>query len=1030
MKLKTKKNTRFSGFAFLLMLVFASFSISNVQAQDKISGVVKDALGNTLPGVNILYKGTSIGAVTDFDGEFTIQKSASSKTLVFSFIGYKTSEVLVGNKSEINVTLEEEAQGLDEVVIIGYAAVKREKVLGSLSSIKSESIEQATPVNAFDAIQGKLSGVQILSNGGPGDGFDIRIRGVSTFGGAGTNPLYVVDGQQLEDIDNLNPDDIASLEVIKDGATAAIYGSKAANGVVLITTRQGKSGKIKVGITSVTGINQLVGDIRVANSRQRALYDLLKAPRGLVGSNSIERDTLSLLRTNSFDLQKLVTRPAIRQQINVSVNGGSETAKFYWNTGYTNEDGIVLRSDYKRITSLLKLDFDVSKKFKVGTKFNLSFEEQNGLNESQVFQQIVERIPYYPVFEQDGTYSPEFSGRANPLAETLATLKRRDYRAQLFSYAQLEILPNLILRSTVGLNYRLNKFNRFNPIITVNPNVPIPTGGESFLNTYDIQQENYLNYKKSWKNHDIGFFGGMQIQKYSIENFDISARFNNDYVQTFGNTDPLFITVGNRTANRRHSLYSLFAGFNYDYKNKYLISGTYRRDGSSRFGENNKYGNFPSISVGWKVHKESFLKSSKTISNLMFRASYGIVGNERISDYEFTGVFGTGFNYNGLGGIAPVRLGNDELRWEETASTNLGLDLGMFKNRFNLNVDVWKKTTTDLLAMVPLPEESGFSNIRKNVGSIDNKGIDITVSGTIFKKKGFTWNSSFNIAYQENKVTQLDGGTPFESGFYKIEEGQPIGNIFGYRNLGIYQFKESNAYDDNGVRLTPVFDATGAFLNYTLNGSEYTGTVNKMRVGNTILQGGDIIWEDLDGDFRVTEADRQIIGNGLAKIFGGFSNEFKFKNFSVSFLFDYSFGQDIYRRWDEARNDLNSNNETPGPDRIEGAWINEGDITPYPRLNRVAQNRNAPNSFFVSSGDFIKLRYIRLDYSIPKIAIDKFKGVEGISINLAINNVLTWTNYLGFNPELGNRGNPLNPGFDTLRYPNDREIILGLKIQL
>jgi len=219
-------------------------------------------------------------------------------------------------------------------------------------------------------------------------------------------------------------------------------------------------------------------------------------------------------------------------------------------------------------------------------------------------------------------------------------------------------------------------------------------------------------------------------------------------------------------------------------------------------------------------------------------------------------------------------------------------------------------------------------------------------------------------------------------------------------------------------------------LNYTLNGSEYTGTVNKMRVGNTILQGGDIIWEDLDGDFRVTEADRQIIGNGLAKIFGGFSNEFKFKNFSVSFLFDYSFGQDIYRRWDEARNDLNSNNETPGPDRIEGAWINEGDITPYPRLNRVAQNRNAPNSFFVSSGDFIKLRYIRLDYSIPKIAIDKFKGVEGISINLAINNVLTWTNYLGFNPELGNRGNPLNPGFDTLRYPNDREIILGLKIQL
>ena len=742
---------------------------------------------------------------------------------------------------------------------------------------------------------------------------------------------------------------------------------------------------------------------------------------------------MSLLKANSFDLQDLVTRGAVRQQTNVGIRGGNDKAKYYWNTGYVDEEGIALNSDFKRLTTLLKVDFDVSKKFKVGTKLNLTFDEQNGLNESQVFSQLVSRVPYYPVFEPDGSYSPEFGGRANPLAETTATQKNRNYRAQIFNYAQLEILPKLTIKSTLGVNYRFNKFNVFNPIITANPNNPIPNGRERYNSSYDIQQENFLNYKNTWGKHDLGAFGGMQIQRWVIENFDIASDFNNEYVETFNNADPLRVTIGNSTENRRHSLYSLFAGFNYDYGNKYFVSGTYRRDGSSRFGANNKYGNFPSLSVGWKMNKESFLQDSKTINNLMLRASYGIVGNERISDYEFTGAFSTGYIYNGVGGIVPSRLGNDELRWEETASTNLGLDLGMFKNRFNLNLDVWKKETTDLLAFVPLPEESGFSSIRKNVGAVENIGIDIGLSGTILKSKDFSWNSSFNISFQENEVTKLDGGTPFEAGFYKIEEGQPIGNIFGFNNLGVYQYDESNAYSPDGTRLTPNFGADGTFVNYTLNGSEYTGTVNKMRSGNTDLIGGDIIWEDLDGDFVITADDRQTIGNGLAKYFGGFVNNFKYKNFGLAFLFDYSFGQDIYSRWDEARNDLNSNGETPGPDRIEGAWREQGDITVYPRLTRTTQyapNRNAPNSFFVTKGDYIKLRYVRLNYDLPKTTLDKLNGFKAISLSLAVNNVLTWTDYLGFNPELGNRGNPLNPGIDNLRYPNDREIILGLKVQL
>lgn len=1025
-----KKRAAISSLCLLLIFAFSSFGTLHSQAQNRISGTVIDVNGMPLLGVNVIQKGTSNGTVTDFDGNYELNLVSGTRTIVFSYVGYLTKEIPVESQTQISVTLEEDAEALDEVVVIGYTPVSRKNVLGSLSTVKSESLEQAAPVSALDAAQGKIAGVQILSNGGPGDGFDIRIRGVSTFGGAGTSPLYVVDGQQLDDIDNLNPDDIASFEVVKDGATAAIYGAQAANGVVIITTKRAKAGELQVNINSITGYNQLVGDLRVSNTRQRERYDRLKVNGTSAGGNSIERDTLSQLRRYSYDLQELVTRPAIRNQTNVGIQGGSEKAKFYWNTGYTNEEGIAIRSDYKRLTSMLKLDVDVSDKFSAGAKMNLTYDEQNGLNESQVFQQIVERIPYYPVFEPNGSYSPEFGGRANPIAETLATQKTRNYRGQLFSYAQLEILPNLTAKSTFGINYRFNKLNIFNPIITQNPNNPVPNGRERFINNYNLQQENFINYKNTWDNHTLGAFAGMQIQRNSAELFDVSGDFSNEYIESFNNVDPLNLAIGNGTENSANSLFSLFSGFNYDYKNKYLLSGTFRRDGSSRFGKNNKYGNFPSLSVGWKINQESFFEEVDAINNLMLSATYGVVGNDRISNYEFTGAFGAGYVYNGVGGIVPIRLGNEELKWEETASTNLGLDLGMFRNRLILNVDLWKKETTDLLALVPLPEESGFSSIRKNVGAIDNKGIDISLSGTILKTKDFSWNSSFNISYQENEVTQLEGGTPFESGFYKIEEGEPIGNIFGFENLGVYQYDESNAYTDDGVQLTPNFDDSGEFVNYTLNGSEFTGEVNQIKFGNRILEGGDIIWEDIDGDFSITESDRQIIGNGLAKYFGGFTSDFKYKNFSFGFLLDYSFGQDIYRRWDEARNDLNSNGETPGPDRIENAWVEPGDVTVYPRLNRVPQNRYAPNSFFVTKGDYIKLRYVRLNYDFPKEFINNTKFLKSMSLNLAVNNVLTWTDYIGFNPELGNRGNPLNPGLDTLRYPNDREIVLGLKIQM
>lgn len=1013
-----------------LSLFFFMFLAFQVHAQTKtITGTVTSEDGSPVPGVNVVQKGTTNGTATDFDGKYTLDLQGGLDILEFSYIGFATQDIKVGNLRSINVTMTEDTQSLDEVVIIGYAPVDREKVLGAMSTVDSKEIVQVTPTNSFEAVQGRLSGVQILSNGGPGAGFDIRIRGIATFS-SGTSPLYVVDGQQLTNIDNLDPSDIKTFEVLKDGATAAIYGSRGANGVVLITTKSGSAGGVKIDVTANTAYTTLNGSLPLSNTRQRVLYeDIQRSNQTALTAN--QRDSLSLLLRNSFDLQKLITRPAVRQQVNIGVSGGDEKTKVYWNTGYLDQEGVVVNSSYKRLNSRFKMDFKASKKFTLGTNLNLSFEEQYGLNENQVFQQMVERIAYFPVFEPDGSYSPEIAGRQNPLAEAqLRTQRSRNYRANLFNYAEYKILPSLSFKSTLGINFRYRKDNDFEPILTQNPNNPIPKGAEENQLSYDIQQENFFNYIQKFGDHSVSAFAGMQLQKYWFEGLGIGANFLTDNIETFNNVDPLTLAINTgQTENENHTLFSLFAGFNYDYKNKYLVGATIRRDGSSRFGEENKYGVFPSVTLGWRVSGENFMADSNVINNLLFRYSYGQTGNENIGNYEFTSTYAPGAIYNGVSGIFPATLGNSAISWENTISNNIGMDLGMFNNRFNLSVDVWSRLTEDLLATVPLAEESGYSGIRQNIGSVENRGIDIALSGTILQSDNFTWSSSFNISFLENEVKELAGGTSFQSGNYLIEEGQPIGNIYGYKNLGIYQYDESNAYSEQGVRLTPNFDSDGAFVNYTLNGQEYTGTVNQMRNAGQVLRGGDIIWDDVSGDYDITVDDRQIIGNGLPKYFGGFSNDFTYKNFSFGFLLDYTFGNDLYRNYDEARNDLNSANETPGPDRIEGAWRNPGDITEFPRLARVAQNRERPNSFYVTPGDYIRLRYVRFEYRLAPDYLNRIDWINAVSFNLSFNNWYTWTNYVGYNPELGSRGNALQPGIDNLRYPNTRDIILGLRVQ-
>lgn len=995
---------------------------------ETVTGLVKEEDGSPMIGVSIQVKGTTIGASTDVNGKFKISVPNSKSILVFTFVGYEPKEVVVGNQSNFEVTMKADQKVLNEVVVVGYATVNRRDILGSVGSVKAKEIEQTTPVGALDAVQGRIAGVQINSLGGPGEGSSIRIRGVSTFEG-GANPLFIVDGQQLDDINNLNPNDIASFEVLKDGASAAIYGSKSANGVIIITTKSGKTDDLKLNVDYSHVINNLASNLPLANTKQRFIYENVRANRD--PNVLINSDSLNSIFNYSPDVQASLYRPSSRNQLNLSLSGGKKGVSFYWNNGILDEQGVIINTQYQRFSTRLKVDTDIRKKITAGTTLNISYETKKGLNEQSVFEHLIARIPYFPLFEPDGSYSPEIAGRQNPLAEAGATRRdTRNFRLQSQSFIQINILPGLNFKSTLGVNFRLLKINNFDPTIVQTIGRPA-TGYEGMELSHDYQQENFFTFRKKLKKHNFTAILGNQIQNWNIESTDLRAiAFNSDNIQTFNNVASLDLG-GTTTDKSAHSLTGYFGSLSYDFNGKYLINGTLRRDGSSRFGSKKRFGYFPSASIGWRISSEPFMSNIKSVvSNLMFKASYGTNGNERIGDYNSLLLYSPGVYYNGVNAVSISQLSNPNLSWESTKSTNFGLNASLFKDKLNIEVDFWRKQTSDLLYNVPLPKETGFRTIRKNIGSIQNEGIDISINTTPYRTKDFEWSTNFNITFLQNKVLELADGTQFESGSFLIQEGQPLGNIFGYKNLGVFPYDQSNAFTDAGVQLTPVFQE-GKFVKYTLDGADYTGKVNKLRLGTRVLAGGDIRWADLNNDFSIDgQNDRTVIGNGTAKYFGGFNNDFRYKDLTLSFLIDYNFGNEIYRNYDFIRNDLNSANETPSPDRIDLSWRKQGDIAPYASLDRGRTNNAiGPNSQYVSRGDYIRWRSLRLNYSVPQSFYKKVKWVSGVSFNFSVNNLFTFTNYPGYNPDLGST-NALQTGLDNLKYPNRRDFIMGLRFQI
>ena len=1015
----------------------------NAQTSGKVSvkGVVLDEAGETLPGATVTEKGTKNVAATDLDGKFTIKVSKSGATLIVSYVGYVTKEVT--SKPDMKVILSENSKNLDEVVVVGYGTMKKRDVTGAISSISSKDIEQKMATNVFEALQGQTAGIQIISGSGqPGETSSIKIRGTSTFSADGVKPLYIVDGIPLDDIDGINPTDIASMEILKDAASAAIYGSRSANGVIIITTKQGEAGKPRIDVKYNHSWGTLSHKLAQANRADRRYYDNARRQYFLdnnIGNadESIQmiQDSLNVFFNVDNDYQDMILQTAQKDQVDISVGGGSDKIKYFINTGYFNERGIVPNTAFQRLTTRINSDYKPVKWMNMGSRIALTYSKKEGINENALLNAMLSRRPYFSTYYPDGSLVGVFNGQKNPIAQVEYTTDFTDaYKGNFYQFFEFDIYKGLKFRTNIKANFSLSKRKKLYPSIITDEWQKSNEGGSYNYLGWNWMNEDYFSYSHKWGDHNFSAMAGFSAQRWSNQNeILVGTNSSTDYIYTMNAFASNLNQTSTGTWQTSHSLASLFARITYDYKGRYLLTANVRRDGSSRFAENNKWGNFPSASVGWRISDEKFMQFAKpALDDAKIRVSYGVTGNESIGNYDYVYTYSPSTVYDGVGGVSATRIGKDNLKWEETKQFDIGLDLSFWNSRLTATFDYYDKYTSGLLADYELPKESGFSTMKTNVGEVSNRGFEVAIAGDIIRTKNFRWNASFNISRNINQIERLSEGKAYlEGDLWWMQEGGRIGDFYGYKYINVFQYDESNAFAEGSwQQLTPVFE-NGVFQNkYLLNGTEYTGKVLQKTLPNgKPFRGGDINWEEPEGsrDGIIDDNDRMIIGNALPDVTGGLSTQFTYKDWSLFISFYYSLGGEIYNFGEHNRNMFKYTGTTPSPDVIYNTWLKQGDIALYPRpYNDEYDNARYANSFYVEDGSFIRLQNVRLSYNLPKNWCRKC-GVKGINLYAFVNNALTWTKYSGFDPEFST-SDPLQIGRDNYRYPKKREYGVGMSV--
>lgn len=965
----------------LVLVLFVIVStISGIVGQRIIvSGKVSSGTDKLpIPGVTILEKNTQNGTITDIDGKYSIETRANS-ILTFSYIGMKTAEEPVNNRTIMDVEMIEDNIKLDEVIVVGYSSSSKKLISGSVGAV-SESEIKNVPLRTIDGVlQGKTAGVSITQNSGtPGGQSTIKLRGGSSIN-AGNQPLIIIDGvpaitgsfgqigysgQEIDALSDLSPGDIESFTILKDASATAIYGARASNGVILITTKKGSLQKTSVNLSTNYGLQSFPTERipKLMNAQQWNEYK---------GTNVQGIDT---------DWMKEILRTAPTSNTELSLSSGNDKTRIFISGNFYNQDGTIRGTSFNRYSGRLNVDHKILKNLNIGANFSSAYSQNNRVEGDQTLYGPLPNalsIPaIYPVYNEDGSYN-EDGPYANPVAIFNET-KNVAYTNRNISnaYVEYKFMKYFSFNSKLGIDIYNLREHGYDPATVRQGAKYNGLGIEGTTYVSNIVNSYVLQYIRSFNNnHNLEAMAGYSLEKYSRRNTYIEAiNFPNENLQYI--TSAGTIRAASTFALDR-GMNSYFGQFKYNFKYKYILTITGRADGSSKFGKNNRYGYFPAFSFAWRINEENFMKKYDKINELKFRLSIGKTGNDAIGDFRSSGLYKGGFNYAGGAGIAPTQLPNPDLKWESTTQSGLGLDLIIFDNRISLNADVYYNKTNDLLLDRPLPSSTGFSSITTNIGSLENKGIELVLN-TENLRGNFKWNTSFNFSANRNKVLKLYEGQPIDDqgrGGNRVQEGEPIGIFFGYRCLGV--------------------DPTT----------------------------GNLVYDDIDGDKTITANDRTKIGNPNPDFILGLTNTFNYKNMDLSIFLHSIYGNDIFNgTLIFLESGSGEDNQTVN---MVNRWKKPGDITAYPRVGDTYKS-----SRFIENGSFIRIKNVTLGYNLPKDLVKKIR-LKSARMYLSGQNLYTFTSYSGMDPEVNYySADNVVMGTDFFTYPQSRTFLFGINIGL
>ena len=1072
----------------LLFSLFLLF-VAGVSAQIKITGVVIDEMeGAPLIGVAVMEVGTQKGVITDMSGNYSIIVKDENSKLSFTYIGKEAKTIRVGNRRRVDVTMGDQANELNELVVIGYGSAKKSDLTGAVASMKASAIEESRSASFTSALAGKIAGVMAIQNGGdPGAGINIKIRGASSVS-AGTSPLYVIDGVLMENSQSevsganrmgdtsldpmalLNPNDIESIEVLKDASATAIYGSRGANGVVIITTKSGtKDGSMQLSFSADAGFDLLPQKRTYALSgaeyedymrlRFPLPADFVPGESSLAGNMALGWNPDGTPKITGINRvwQDEIFRLGVSQNYNVSLRGSSKKNTYAFSLGYYDKTGIVKNSDMNRFSYSMKAESTVNNYLKLGMNLSGSVMTNNGIvnatnqTQSNIFTQMLIFRPNITDREIEDSTDADDPGSSwnNPITNLNSVVQRTEARrTQGTAYIVVTPSKHWTLRSTIGGYMTDAKSKNFYPSTSGMGRVDKGRASHGVARTTNLLNENTLTYMQTFnKIHAVNILGGITFQRTIFDNLTTTTTgleiesLDEESLKFGANILPP------ENSYSYYSLMSYLGRINYTLKSRYLFTASFRADGSSKFPKGNKFSYFPSGAIAWKVNEEAFLKNVKEIDQLKLRLSYGRTGNQSINAlaalammskkyYSFNTAQGTTGSPVINMGVIPGTIGSDKLRWETTDQYNVGVDLSLFNSRLNFTADLYYKYTTDLLITEQLPGISGYDSVVRNIGSVVNRGLEFNLGTVNMNTKDFTWTSDLNISFNKNKVKNIGSGdripiTPtaimqghFLDVFY-VREGYPIGAMFGYKTDGLYQCSDfSDFYDANGAFISDKTQQKAIYDDIKRNNKQFTLKEGVVSRGNAVEPGYLKLKKQGEGDV-ITSDDRVYLGSNEPKFFGGFTNRFSYKNVELSIFLQFSYGNKLFNtNHGMLRGYNNYNIEQQYYDNM---WTIDRQDAPL-HIYSDGLGRQTATDLQAEDASYLKIKEISFSYRLPKRTM-RHLGVNGAKVFVSGINLFTFTKYSWYDPEFSST-NPLTGGLDKYSYPTARTFNVGFSIDL